>query len=410
MVFRFGPFQLDVTERRLVRAGELIPLRAKVFDTLCILVENQGRLVRKEELMQRLWPDSIVEENNLDHNISKLRRALGNGNEGGKLIETVPRQGYRLAAEVQQVAATPAIHQLQSLTDDLPEQEIRFFTTSDGVQLAYTIGGSGPPLVRAVDWLNHLDFEWKNPFRRQWFSHIMRHQTLLRYDQRGSGLSDWNVQDFSFERSLQDFEELIAATGLDTFSLIGSCQGGAIAAAYAARHPERVSKLILYGAFARGWPAPGSMVTEQFNAMLTLIRLGWGRDNPAFRQLWTTLFRPDASPAETEWMNEFQRITSSPENAARMLSEFPKINIMDLLPKVSCPTLVVHSGAESVVPAKEGNLMASRIRGARYVELPSRNHEVVPGEPAWQNFIQEIASFLEWDAQDRQSVGKRAAS
>ena len=264
------------------------------------------------------------------------------------------------------------------------------------MRLAYTIGGSGPPLVRAIDWLNHLDFEWKNPYRRHWFSQIMGHNTLLRYDQRGSGLSDWNVDDFSFERSLSDFEELIASVGFDKFALVGSCQGGPIGAAYAARHPERVTKLILVGAFARGWPPPGSMMTEQFNAMLTLIRLGWGRDNPAFRQLWTTLFRPDASPEESEWMNEFQRITSSPDNAALMMAEFPKIDITDLLPKVCCPTLVIHSRDEAVVPASEGRLIASRIRGARYVELPSRSHEVVPGEPAWQIFVDEFSRFLGW--------------
>ena len=274
------------------------------------------------------------------------------------------------------------------------------FTTSDGVRLAYTIGGSGPPLVRAIDWLNHLDFEWKNPFRCYWFSEVMCHNTLLRYDQRGSGLSDWNVDDFSFERSLADFEELISAVGWDKFALVGSCQGGSIGAAYAARHPERVTKLVLVRTFARGWPPPGSMVTEQFNAMLTLIRLGWGSDNPAFRQLWTTLFRPDASPAETEWMNEFQRITSSPDNAARAMAELPKIDITDLLPKVCCPTLVIHSRDEAVVPALEGRLIASRIRGARYVELHSRNHEVVPGEPAWQLFVDEFSRFLGWP--DRQ--------
>jgi pimeloyl-ACP methyl ester carboxylesterase len=150
------------------------------------------------------------------------------------------------------------------------------------------------------------------------------------------------------------------------------------------------------------------MITEQFNAMLTLIRLGWGRDNPAFRQLWTTLFRPDASPSETEWMNEFQRITSSPESAARMMSEFPKIDIMDMLPKVSCPTLVVHSRDDAVVPSQEGRLIASRIRGARYVELQSRSHEVVSGEPAWQTFVDEVSRFLEWE-QERGKQGKRAA-
>jgi DNA-binding winged helix-turn-helix (wHTH) protein/pimeloyl-ACP methyl ester carboxylesterase len=398
MLFRFEPFHLDVAERRLSRSGEPIPLRAKVFDTLCILVENHGRLVRKDELMQRLWPDSVVEDNNLDHNISKLRRALQDGANGQKFIETVPRQGYRFIADVQQSSGAPILQQLAPSpeADSPAAPEIQFFTTSDGVRIAYTVGGSGPPLVRAIDWLNHLDFEWKNPHRRHWFSHIMRHNTLLRYDQRGSGLSDWNVDDFSFERSLADFEELIATVGFDKFALVGSCQGGPIGAAYAARHPEKVTKLILVGSFARGWPPPGSMMTEQFNAMLTLIRLGWGRDNPAFRQLWTTLFRPDASPEETEWMNEFQRITSSPDNAALMMAEFPKIDITDLLPKVSCPTLVMHSRDEAVVPAIEGRLIASRIRGARYVELPSRSHEVVPGEPAWQIFVDEFSRFLGW--------------
>jgi DNA-binding winged helix-turn-helix (wHTH) protein/pimeloyl-ACP methyl ester carboxylesterase len=398
MVFRFESFQLDVAERRLLRSGELVPLRAKVFDTLCLLVENHGRLLRKDELMQRLWPDRVVEENNLDHNISKLRRALQDGANGQKFIETVPRQGYRFIAEVQGVPDTPTLQNVAPSPVDAPtsEQEIQFFTTSDGVRLAYTIGGSGSPLVRAIDWLNHLDFEWKNPYRRHWFSQIMDHNTLLRYDQRGSGLSDWNVDDFSFERSLADFEELMDAVGFDQFALVGSCQGGPIGAAYAARHPQRVTKLILVGAFARGWPPPGSMMTEQFNAMLTLIRLGWGRDNPAFRQLWTTLFRPDASPEETVWMNEFQRITSSPDNAALMMAEFPKIDITDLLPKVCCPTLVIHSRDEAVVPASEGRLIASRIRGARYVELPSRSHEVVPGEPAWQLFVDEISRFLGW--------------
>jgi len=412
MVFQFGPFQLDVAERRLLREGELVPLRAKVFDTLCLLVENHGRLLRKDELMAQIWPDSVVEENNLDHNISKLRRALGDGTNGDKFIETIPRQGYRFIAEVRKEQAAPKLHALHPApaVSDLPEQEIRFFTTSDGARLAYTIGGSGPPLVRAIDWLNHLDFEWKNPNRRNWFAQIMRQHTLLRYDQRGSGLSDWNVEDFSFERSLQDFEELIEAVGFERFAIVGSCQGGAIGAAYAAHHPERVTKLILYGAFGRGWPAPGSMMTEQFHAMLTLIRHGWGQNNPAFRQLWTTLFRPDASPAETEWMNEFQRITSSPESAARMLAEFPHIDIMDLLPKVCCPTLVVHSRNDAVVPCHEGSLMASRIRGARYVELPSRSHEVVPGEPAWDIFLQEISDFLGWTRQAAASKRGKAAS
>jgi len=409
MVFRFANFTLDVDERRLLCDGDVVPLRAKVFDTLCILVENHGRLVRKDDLMQRLWPESVVEENNLDHNISKLRRALCDGKQDQQFIETIPRQGYRFVAEVQ-TGSAPALHAVHSFSgDDVPEQEIQFFTTDDGARLAYSVGGKGPPVIRAIDWLNHLDFEWRNPYRRHWFSQIMRHHTLVRYDQRGSGLSDWHISDFSFERSLADLEALIETVGFDEVSIVGSCQGGAIGAAYAARYPNRVSKLILVGAFARGWPPPGSMVMEQFNAMLTLIRLGWGRDNPAFRQLWTTLFRPDASPAETEWMNEFQRITSSPENAARMMAEFPKIDITDLLPKVTCPTLVIHSRDEAVVPVHEGRFIASRVRGARYVELPSRSHEVVPGEPAWELFLDEVSAFLGWNQSTEKARRTKAA-
>lgn len=410
MVFQFGSFQLDIAERRLLDQGEPVPLRAKVFDTLAILVERHGRLLRKDELMQKLWPDSVVEENNLDHNISRLRRVLGDGKSGQKFIETVPRQGYRFVAEVKPVSTGPALLSVQPLADNdvVPDQEIRFFTTSDGVRMAYTIDGSGPPLVRAIDWLNHLELEWKNPFQRHWLSQIMQHHTLLRYDQRGTGLSDWTIQDFSFERTVKDLEELIEACGLDQFTMQGGCQGGAAAMAYAARHPERVTKLILVGSFARGWPQPGDLVNEQFQALLTLTRLGWGRDNPAFRQLWTTLFMPDATPAEMDWMNELQRVTSSPENAVRMMSEFPKVDILDELPRISCPTLVMHSLGDAVVSPRESRLIAGRIRGARFVELPSRNHQVTPGDAAWPQYVNEYSQFLGW--RTSQEAAKRIAA
>ncbi|HVP54985.1 MAG TPA: alpha/beta fold hydrolase [Candidatus Eisenbacteria bacterium] len=390
----FGPFLLDVAERRLVRGDEEIRLRDKPFDTLCVLVENAGRLVRKNELMQAVWPDSIVEENNVDHCVSQLRKLL----HPPKYIETVPRHGYRFIVEVDRVASGPIPVKLEPARQhaDTPEQEIRFFTASDGVRIAYTIGGEGPTLVRTIDWLNHLDFEWRSPILRHWLSQIMRHNTLVRYDQRGSGLSDWNVEDFSFERTVKDFEELVEAAGLDRFAIFGGCQGAAVATAYTARHPERVTKLIFTGAFANGWPAPGDGVMEQFNALLTLIRLGWGRDNPAFRQLWSTLFHPDADSVQMDWMNELQRISTSPENAVRMMLEFPKIKVLDLLPSLTCPTLVIHSRDDAAVPVQEGRLVAARVRGARFVELLSRSHLVGPGDPAWDVFVEEFSAFLGW--------------
>jgi len=402
--YSFDLYFLDVNERRLLRGNEEVRLRDKLFDTLRVLVENAGQLVRKEQLMRAVWPDSIVEENNVDHCISHLRKLL----HPGKYIETVPRHGYRFVGEVKVVSEAkvskpgPRLVTLDAAPEksDLPPQDVQFFTASDGVRIAYILAGSGPTMVRTIDWLNHLDFEWKNPFFRHWLSEIMRHNTLLRYDQRGSGLSDWDVADFSYERMVKDLEELIAATGLEKFAIFGGCQGAAIATAYAVRHPDRVTRLILNGAFANGWPAPAAGATEQLDALLTIIRHGWGRDNPAFRQLWSTMFRPDADSEQMDWMNELQRIGASPENAARMLSQFPSFRILDLLPGIACPTLVMHSRDDASVPVQEGRLIAGRIRGARFVELPSRSHLVAPGDPAWDLFVDEFSTFMEWQEKD----------
>src|SRR5215470_9912691 len=406
--YRFSNYLLDVDERRLLRDNEEIRLRGKLFDTLRMLVENAGKLVRKDAFMESVWPDSVVEDNNLDYCISQLRKMLN----PAKYIETVPRYGYRFVAEVTTPKANASSVQQERAAQsaDAPDQQIDFFTTSDGVRIAYNIAGQGPVLVRTIHWLNHLDFEWKTPVRRQWLSKIMQHNTLLRYDQRGSGLSDWNVSDFSFERTVRDFEELVDAAGLEQFAIFGGCQGAAVGIAYAVRHPERVTKMIINGTFANGWPAPGPGAREHLEAMLTLIRSGWGRDNPAFRQLWTTLFMPDADSVATVWLNELQRISLSPENAARMMAEFPNIRILDMLPKISCPTLVLHSREDGAVPLQEGKLIAARIRNARFVELPSRSHMVAPGDGAWELFVQEFSTFMGWQDEPAARLSSISAS
>jgi pimeloyl-ACP methyl ester carboxylesterase len=407
-MYVFGNYILDVDERRLLRDNEEVRLRGKLFDTLRVLVENAGKLVRKDAFMESVWPDSIVEDNNLDYCISQLRKLL----HPAKYIETVPRHGYRFVAEVTTPNSHGRLIQLEPALQppDAPTQQIGFFTTSDGVRIAYQMGGQGPVLVRTIHWLNHLEFEWKTPLRRQWLSGVMRHNTLVRYDQRGSGLSDWNVSDFSFERTVKDFEELVDAAGLEKFSILGGCQGAAVAIAYAVRHPERVTRLIINGTFANGWPAPGTGAQEHLQAMLTLIRSGWGRDNPAFRQLWTTLFRPDADSVEATWLNELQRVASSPENAARMIAEFPNIRVLDMLPEISCPTLVLHSRDDGVVPVQEGRLIASRIRGSRFVELPSRSHMVAPGEAGWEQWVQEFSAFMGWREEAAEPMEEISAS
>ncbi len=401
MIFLFGPFELDTIERRLLRSGELVPLRPKLFDTLCALVEQHGHLVRKDELMRRLWPDSVVEENNLDHNVSKLRQTLSSGEDGIRFIETVPRQGYRFVAEVTQaspVAIRQAIAQPENARPVTKiKQTIQFLPAEDGAHLAYSKIGSGPVLLKAANWLNHLEFELQSPLWQHWIDVLSAHNTLVRYDERGNGLSSWNVQTFSFDAWCRDLQLVAESLNLEKFSLLGISQGAAVAVWYAANFPERVDRLILYCGFARGFEfrhSPAAM--ERLDAMMTLMRLGWGRNNPAFRQLFTTIFMPDAQPEHMAWFNELQRVSTSPENAVRFMEAFKKVNVVDLLPKVKCPTLVVHVDRDSVTPISEGRLMVSRISGARFVSLPSKNHILIESEPAWPLFVEELSRFMNW--------------
>jgi DNA-binding winged helix-turn-helix (wHTH) protein/pimeloyl-ACP methyl ester carboxylesterase len=409
----FGPFHFDVEERRLLRGTEVIRLRGKPFDTLRALVENAGRLVRKDELMQAVWPDTIVEENNVDHCISQLRKLFGKDDH---YIETVPRQGYRFTAEVvltpdkqQSIQAAP-VHPPQ-FVPDVPSQEIRFFEAGDGARIAYSLAGSGPPLIKAANWLNHLDFEWHSPIWAHWVAELTKHHTLVRYDERGNGLSDWNITDFSFAAWVRDFERLVDTIKLDRFPVLGISQGAAVAVAYAAKHPERVSQLVLYGAYVRGWMLRGSAEeSERRNALLTLVRLGWGRDNPAFRQIFTTLFMPEATPEQADWFNELQRVSTSPENAVQLLAEAGRVNVIDQLPLVKCPTLVLHCKDDAAVPVSEGRLIAARIPGAKFVELPGRNHVVTPKEPAWPEFLATVGNFLGWKTEAVNHVAHRSRS
>lgn len=275
------------------------------------------------------------------------------------------------------------------------EQKIQFCTTDDGVRIAYATAGSGPPLVKAANWLNHLEFDWESPIWRHLLEEFAQDHLLVRYDERGNGLSDWNVEDLSFEAFVRDLESVVDAVGLERFPLLGISQGGAVAIAYAIRHPDRVSHLILYGAYARGWAERGSpAVQEQREALMTLVRLGWGQDNPAFRQLWTTLYAPDATPEQVEWFNELQRVSTSPENAVRLFTEFSKMNVVDLLPQIKVPTIVLHCRKEAVVPFEEGRRLAALIPGAHFVPLEGRNHLLLQTEPAWNKFITEVRRFL----------------
>lgn len=395
--YQFGAFHLDTRERRLSCGGEVIPLRLKVFDTLLVLLENAGHLVTKEELLDAVWPETTVEENNLNHNVSVLRKALGERATGQQYIETVARVGYRFAAPVETIAA----RERPSVSSPSPaakgRQEIRYCTTADGVRLAYATTGSGPPLVKASNWLTHLDFEWGSPIWRHWYAELSRHHRLLRYDERGNGMSQRDVDDVSFDTWVRDLETVVDAAGLDRFPLLGISRGGSIAIAYAMKHPERVTHLVLYGAFAAGLNHVGKPhELEARRALVSLIRLGWGLNNPAFCKTFTCRFIPEATPEHERWFDELQRYSTSPENAARLMERDDDIDVRPLLRQVKTPTLVIHCDRDHAVPSEDGRLLAAEIPGARYVSLLGANHLMLEEEPAWSMFLEELGLFLNW--------------
>lgn len=276
------------------------------------------------------------------------------------------------------------------------EQQIRFCTSTDGVSIAYATFGSGPPLVKAANWLNHLEFDFNSPVWQHWLRDLSRSHTLVRYDQRGCGLSDWDVEDFSLDSWVRDLEAVVEALKLDRFPLIGISQGGCIAVTYAVRHPEKVSHLILYGCYGRGRLHRGlsEPELEERELMIRLAKVGWGQENPAFRQVFTSLFIPDGTQEHTNWFNELQRISTSPEIAVRIMKGFDDLNVSELASKVSMPTLVLHAKNDLRVPFAEGRLLASLIPGAQFVPLESRNHVLLEGEPAWRRFLNEVRTFL----------------
>jgi pimeloyl-ACP methyl ester carboxylesterase/DNA-binding winged helix-turn-helix (wHTH) protein len=392
--YRFGPFRLEIRERRLSRGDEVIPLRGKVFDTLSVLVENAGRLVTKQEPLDAVWPETTVEENNLNHNVSVLRKALGERATGQHYIETVPKVGYRFAAQVEG-ALLPA-----GSTAPLRakvRQEIRYCTTSDGVRLAYASIGSGPPLVKASNWLTHLDLEWGSPIWRHWWAALSAHHRVIRYDERGNGMSQRDVPEVSFDTWVRDLETVVDAAGLDRFALLGISRGGPIALAYAVTHPDRVTHLVLYGAFPVGLKHVGKPhELEARRALVSLMRLGWGLNNPAFCKMFTRRFIPEATPEQEQWFDELQRVSTSPENAAHLMEVDDLIDVRPLLSQVRTPTLVIHCDRDHAVAPEEGRLLAAGIPGARYVSLPSANHMVLETEAAWPLFLEELGLFLNW--------------
>jgi len=273
--------------------------------------------------------------------------------------------------------------------------QVQFCTSSDGVRLAYSVSGKGPLMVRAPHWFTHLEHDWTNPAMRPWVEDLSKRYTLLRFDQRGTGLSDREVPEISFEAHVRDLEAVVDAAGFDRFALFGLSQGSAFSIAYAVRHPERVSHLLLCGGFVRGWARrdAGSEYLASRECQIKLIELGWGHSDPSFRQVFSTQFMPDAPIEAIRGFNDFMPLTSSAGTAARIFEDNGKIDVREEAKRVSCPTLVLHARGDLRIPFEEGRLAAGLIPAARFVGLESRNHCMTQEEPAWKVLLDAVAEF-----------------
>lgn len=294
-------------------------------------------------------------------------------------------------------AASPAVR-ARPRHAGLSTQTVGFCRAADGVRLAHAVSGAGPPLVKAANWLTHLDYDWASPVWAHWWRELSGHHRLVRYDERGCGLSDWDVSDasYSLDAWVSDLEAVVDAQGLERFDLLGISQGGAVAVEYAARHPERVRCLVLYGAYAQGaLNRAGSFEAVRLHELqCEVAQVGWGSDDPAFRQVFTAQFMPGGSKELWSDFNELQRRSTSAANAARLLRTTARIDVREAARRVRAPTLVLHVRDDHRPPFEQGGLLAELIPGARFVPLDGCNHILLEDEPAWPVFVAEVEAFL----------------
>jgi pimeloyl-ACP methyl ester carboxylesterase/DNA-binding winged helix-turn-helix (wHTH) protein len=409
MVYEFGEFALDTKRHELRRGGEPQHLEPQVYAVLCHLVEHHDRLVTSKELIEHVWSDRFVTPGTLNSRIKALRQALGDDGATQRVIKTVHGRGFRVGVEVRTVADTQGASALTAASSGAAggaaatggagraRQQILFCRAHDNVRIAYARSGDpgAPPLVKPANWLMHLEFDWDSPVWRHWLAEMGRDHSLIRYDPRGCGLSDHDAADLSFESWVRDLEAVVDAERLERFSLLGISQGCAVAIAYAARHPERVDKLVLYGGYAVGRSYRNLSPQEELERTLlqNLIRVGWGRDNPAFRQVFGTLFLPEGTPEQHQWFNDLAK-TMPVESALRVRQTTDVIDVRREAAEVRAPALVLHARGDGMIPFEIGRQLAAHIPGARFVSLESRNHVLLETEPAWARFVDEFRAFL----------------
>ena len=394
--YRFGDVELDTASYTLTRDGASVAVEPQVFEVLTYLVEHRERLVPRTELFDEIWNSRFVTDSALSSRIKAARSAIGDDGRAQRCIRTVHGRGFQFIAPVETLDVVESSAGPAEEYPDPLRQSIRFVRGRGDVQLAIGTVGSGRTLVKAANWLTHLEFDWRSPVWRHWWTELGRRFHLVRYDARGCGLSDHDTGGCPLTDPdvwVGDLEAVVDEMALERFVLLGMSQGGGPAMTYALRHPERVSRLVLYGAYARGARRRGRTQADEWSAMLDLMRAGWGGTNAAFRSVFTMTFMPEATSEQIAWFNELQRLSTDAEHAVLLESAFYDQDFSDVAARLEVPTLVIHSRHDRAVPHDEGRRLAGLIPGAELVTLDSSNHVLTADEPAWAEFLDHLDRF-----------------
>jgi DNA-binding winged helix-turn-helix (wHTH) protein/pimeloyl-ACP methyl ester carboxylesterase len=391
--YRFADCEIDTATRELRVASAPTHVEPQVVDLLVHLARNPDRLIGRDELVAEIWQGRIVSEAAISSRINAARTAVGDDGTRQAVIRTVPRRGIRMVAAVR---ADPASGGADAAVPGPPPAEpqtLRFCRGQGGVRLAYAVSGSGPPLVRVGHWLTHLEHDWHSPIWRPILDLLGAEVTVIRYDQRATGLSQREVADLPLDAFVGDLDAVTRAAGLDAFPLYATSQGVPVALAFAARHPERLTRLILHGGYCRGRLVRSAEARAEGEAYLTLMRQGWAQEGSQFLQAFASIFAPDATPDQVRSLVELQRISAERDTAVRLRASFDRMDVRARLPEVAVPTLVMHARNDGVHPLQESLDMAAELADAELRVLESRNHVLLPQDPVWAQAFDSLLGF-----------------
>lgn len=392
MRFVFADCELDLDAHVLRMAGDDVHVEPQVFDLIACLVAADGKLVSYDDLIAEVWNGRIVSDATMAARISLARKAVGDDGKRQEVIRTVPRRGVQLAVSVVKMRDAPHADAQTTRLDAQRNQIIRYSKSRDGTAIAWAECGDGPALLRGGHWLGHLEHDWSSPVWRPLLDRLSSGRRLVRYDPRGTGLSDRQMNGASVEELADDMEAVADAAGLETFPIYATSQSVPVALVLAARRPERVSRLILLNGFVQGSTARGEL--EKTETMVGMIRAGWGVPGSAFMRALATVFMPSSTSAELDSLMQMQTLSASAELAADLRQTIGAIDVLHCLEKVKCPTLVMHFSGDQVQAPEQSRIMARNLEQAEFHLLESANHVLVPSDPIWATCLDEIERFL----------------